>query len=870
MKLRLPLSLLVVLACSSSSISFAASHSAIIDLLDTEYTVDSIIDLYNEPDVKFSVINSTLNVTGNKDPNDGIVLNDRKAVVTGSTLNVVCAVELHQGTYDFTNSILNFGRYNQNSGGGGLSGGTATFTDSTLNISSELAVNDGSTMILSGKTHAIVGGSLDLRSSKTAASSLTLDGKEVALDVGSININNSVTARAIFNIKGSSLNVQRSSSFDYVDLAVTDEGKITADSFRLGSSGTLSLTENTSVTTKNSLNISGGVTANGASLTSEEGTLYLSLDKSSLQETNLTGKEIKLSSYKAVELSSVHMRTTGDGFKLISPGSVTLAGTSTAQFDRTTLYDRSTLIIKNGAEVSLGDLFVGGGLDEYFGYEEYQKGNLVIEGNTTVRSGNTNIILAGSSMDIKAGGTITMGTGVNSVSGNYSLIVQEGASLTVNQGAVLSTDRAVYVANGATLWSGDTTGLEVLTTTTGITGGEVLVQDGATLGTYVHDTGETTKTEIIDSMKAGFKTGDGVHYLYQIGQNVTIADLSVAANETIITGDGSSVTIGEITQGGSVEVNGGTVNIASAGADAGKLVTIGSFNESPSESSAHVKMNASPYLKPVIIAAADGTGAFQAAVGETTVVGRTTSVEATTLVVKESGTTLVNKGKINAKVVAESGTIVKGTGSFNKGLTMNVGSVFVVGNSPGQSILNGTVSMAADAVVFSLDGTKVSTSSTKGWGSKSYSNILVQSGSFAWDGNTQLTLEMAASFVPTEDSPISFDLMKFVVINKDQSEGVSSIVFGDTDLLTTGSNSGAINGINIDFSDAKSVDGVELAKNMRDMKLSYFITDNTATGGEKYVTLRLSAMGGSPAIPEPSTVSLSLLALAGLMLRRRR
>lgn len=432
--------------------------------------------------------------------------------------------------------------------------------------------------------------------------------------------------------------------------------------------------------------------------------------------------------------------------------------------------------------------------------------------------------------------------------------------MTAEVGAKITLDRDLIVDSGATLWSGETTGTESLTTTTGIDG-NLVIRDGATLGSFVHDTGDRliSKQEIINSMKEGFSTGDGVHYLYQIGANVNMGTISLEDNEILSTGAGSNVSVGEIAGAGYVQVSGGVVDVTTATAGSDSPVTIGSYNDGTSSNTtnASIRMNSDSVAQSTV-KADDGSGTFKAAVGETTVISSKMTVEASSLQVEERGTVVVNNGKINAQVIAGEGTTLKGSGTYGGGLTLNQGSVFIVGNSPGKVTLSGDTHINASQAVFSIAGTSAASASSAGWGKSVYSNIAMNSGTFEWVSGTKLTIEMAASFTPTEGTELSFALMKFKI----GETGVTSLVMGSTDLLANPN--GTIEGIDIVFSDKSSVDGVALHSWMKDMKLEY------ATAGD-YVTVSLKGVAGAaPAVPEPSVALLGMLALTGMLARRSR
>lgn len=210
-----------------------------------------------------------------------------------------------------------------------------------------------------------------------------------------------------------------------------------------------------------------------------------------------------------------------------------------------------------------------------------------------------------------------------------------------------------------------------------------------------------------------------------------------------------------------------------------------------------------------------------------------------------NGASLENHGLIQAE------TIVNGTLSGNGimgATTINNGASLIVGNSPGLQTFTGDVSLAAGSVTtFSV--TSVMTPATdelQGWDSACHSQIRM-------DGAATFTVADGAAFVITFGGDLGLE-------SASSEEGLSF----DMILVHGGVSPELVNlsalSENTRFAVTEEEGGVPaLPVTIRTDNLYYTVENsNLVLHGVLYIT------------PEPTTATLSLLALAGLAARRRR
>lgn len=237
--------------------------------------------------------------------------------------------------------------------------------------------------------------------------------------------------------------------------------------------------------------------------------------------------------------------------------------------------------------------------------------------------------------------------------------------------------------------------------------------------------------------------------------------------------------------------------------------------------------------------------------------------KAGTLQVK-SGSLLDNNGRIIGNTVVEENATLKGSGT--QGQTEVYGNL-VVGNSPGHQNYTGDLLLYADSeTTFSVAGLEnASTGSATGWGSGTYSQIMMEEGSLVLNEGVNFTIEFGGAQIYAlgglaDPQPFDFELeLAHGAITLPQSFELDANGYYDVTSLITA-----------DFTvttDAAAGEGT--AENMSVTILNHqFLVATDAQGNACNLILR--GNGTVEILPEPATATLSLLALAALAARRRR
>ena len=243
-------------------------------------------------------------------------------------------------------------------------------------------------------------------------------------------------------------------------------------------------------------------------------------------------------------------------------------------------------------------------------------------------------------------------------------------------------------------------------------------------------------------------------------------------------------------------------------------------------------------------------------------VGRGATMTGESLSVSGENATLHNDGSIamSEGITVEGGT-VKGSGTFS-GLTMNGGSL-VVGNSPGLQTYTDDVDLTDGTVTFSLaDAGTAATADTHGWGAAAYSTIDMGGNTLTLGGDVSFVLEIGGSaletLVATADASLSFCLSLIQNIDSQSltlSDAVLAELLGNTSIIITSDAEGLFDG-------AQHLAGRDITSMLSNAGYSY--------EGNTLVFSATVKNDGSLTVPEPTTATLSLLALAALAARRRR
>lgn len=220
---------------------------------------------------------------------------------------------------------------------------------------------------------------------------------------------------------------------------------------------------------------------------------------------------------------------------------------------------------------------------------------------------------------------------------------------------------------------------------------------------------------------------------------------------------------------------------------------------------------------------------------------------------------LDNQGSIS-KVTLEGGK-VSGSGIF-AGLEM-LGGELVVGNSPGLQTYTDDVELTEGEVTFSLADTETAaTADTHGWGAAAYSTIDMGENALTLGENVNFVLEIGGaaleSLVAADGASLTFSLSLIQNIGAESltlDSNALAALLGNTIIMIT--------------SDAEGLSAGTLYLAGRD--ITALLSDGSyGYEGNTLVFKGTVTNDGSLTVPEPTTATLSLLALAVLVGRRRR
>ena len=227
--------------------------------------------------------------------------------------------------------------------------------------------------------------------------------------------------------------------------------------------------------------------------------------------------------------------------------------------------------------------------------------------------------------------------------------------------------------------------------------------------------------------------------------------------------------------------------------------------------------------------------------------------------VKVTNGHLENNGSIS-KITLDGGT-VSGSGIFD-GLTMHEGEL-IVGNSPGLMSFTDTLEMIDGVVVFSLaDAAQAATAGTSGWDAAAYSTIDMGGNALTLSSDVNFVLEIGGAaleaLISSEGASLTFCLQMIQNIHEDSltlnTEALTALL-DNTSIIITEDSEGLRNGL-------LHLAGMDITSMLSDGEYSY--------EGNNLVFRGTITNDGSLTVPEPTTATLSLLALAGLAARRRR
>ena len=214
-----------------------------------------------------------------------------------------------------------------------------------------------------------------------------------------------------------------------------------------------------------------------------------------------------------------------------------------------------------------------------------------------------------------------------------------------------------------------------------------------------------------------------------------------------------------------------------------------------------------------------------------------------------SGCLFTNDGTITSALTINGGE-VSGSGTFSN-LILNSGKL-VVGNSPGLQTYTGDLELFGGEVVFSVAGFDEPASADVdcSWDESVYSSIDMSGASFLFNENAGITLSIGGEALKLFENAHSVtDTIELVLMqNVGNAITLDLALLADiTQLVVTSESAG--------YSDSSFSAGSSLAG-------YYQSIDYKINGNNVVLSVRL--------VPEPTTATLRLMALAGLAARRRR
>lgn len=394
---------------------------------------------------------------------------------------------------------------------------------------------------------------------------------------------------------------------------------------------------------------------------------------------------------------------------------------------------------------------------------------------------------------------------IGDVAEGSSLSVIIGGGTTILEGG-LSGKGSLTVASSAALYIGSAmregSSLALLTGLENFEG-TFTIEDGATLGTNLINRDETAGTWYVNrddlnaALSADFASLVGsasVNYAYRMVGNVVVKDVELGENETLVSGTGSVIELGERQPENHLVLDGGTIDASLVsspnlngniiGGTSGTLITtqdhILTYTESGehgydvvgvvlpsgestpgagiiigSESSAedsHVVLSGSSYTS-ANVQVYKGT----LEIGSETTVGMDGSSGTVGVGVGDSTVQLINNGTIKNDVIVGTGSIVRGSGSYEASVFLSEGSLMYVGNSPGFNSVNVLTTSNSTTLGFFLDGTAKATFTQKGEGT--YSNMTV--GTLNWAADTHVLLEVGNGLLKSNQENFSLELLTY-------------------------------------------------------------------------------------------------------------
>ena len=368
-----------------------------------------------------------------------------------------------------------------------------------------------------------------------------------------------------------------------------------------------------------------------------------------------------------------------------------------------------------------------------------------------------------------------------------------------------------------------------------VTTGNIRLMDGTV--TLVDASGDTAKfdkggsAEGIVSFEHSAKSGaDAVRKLSVQWVGASVGELAVKAtegtNELEVT-EGNTLSIGKLSGEGNLDKTGtGTAEVTGEVTMTGKInVQAGKFILGE-----NAELSASTLLTV-------GTeGKMESKVEKPVTLSITSGVH-------------TNDGEMLLTTTVSGGTL-KGSGTFAM-VTIDGGEM-IVGNSPGHQNYEGALTLNSGRLVFCAAGLDTANDGDNtGWASGTYSTINMNGHDFVvnQDGKIVIALSAdAANSLTSANGTVELTLATGLKSGAFSEEQLAALAEQTSFELSVEEGAGS---------------GAKGLSTLNAPKFSYKMVNDA-------LVLTTGVSGGSPAVPEPATGTLSLLALAGLCARRRR